>query len=112
MDNEAVKHKCYLETIQAPIEPLKQLKTTLFREKCIPRVQEIFFMHGIALEIKEACCLVTFPAGTIRQEILPRPPYSVRNRILLPDGYEMQEVLERHDLFSSLGFPDQDFSDC
>src|SRR5713226_4530382 len=52
-------------------------------------------------------CIVTFPDGTTRQEILPRPNYSVRSRITLPDRYEMREVLQRDSSLSPLGFPDR-----
>ena len=106
------EYERYWASIIVPIEPIKQLKTYLFREKCVPRVREIFSAHGITLEIAGDHCLVTFPDGTTRQEILPRPNYSVRYRITLPDGHEMREVDQRNALYSSLGFPDQDFSDC
>jgi len=102
----------YWASIEVPIEPIKQLKTHLFREKCTPRVKEILAKHSCVLEIKEDHCLVTFPTGTTRQEILPRPNYSVCSRIQLPDGYEMREVIQRGSLLGALGFPDQDFSDC
>jgi hypothetical protein len=97
---------------EAPIEPIKQLRTELFREKCLPRVREIFSAHRVALEIKADHCLVIFPDGITRQEILPRPNFSVRSRITLPDGHELIDVVGRDSPLSSLGLPDEDFSDC
>jgi len=102
----------YWASIYVPIEPVRQIKTYLFRERCLPHVREIFSAHGITLDIKDDHCVVTFPAGTTRQEILPRPNFSVRFRVVLPDGYEMEDVVPRGSLLSRLGFPEQDFSDC
>jgi len=109
-DAEREEYERYWASIQVPIEPIKQLKTHLFREECVGRVREILAAHGCGLEVTEEYCVVTFPEGTTRKEILPRPNFSERNRITLPDEYELEEVVQRNALYSLLGFPDQDFS--
>jgi len=111
-DGDREEYEQYWASIAVRIEPIKRLQTVPFREKCLPRVKEILARHGCGLEVNAEDCVVTFPDGTTRQEILPRPNYSERNRITLPDGYEMEDVVPRGSLLSRLGFPEQDFSDC
>ena len=111
-DAEREEYERYWASIQVRVEPIKQLKTHLFREGCVARVREILAEHGCGLEVKDEYCVVTFPEGSTRKEILPRPHVSERNRITLPDGYELEEVVQRNALYSLLGFPEQDFSDC
>jgi hypothetical protein len=110
--SEQEENERYWASIEVPIRPVKQIKTQLFREKCLPRVREIFTEHGVTLEIKEDHCVVTLPDGATSQEVLPRLGYSTRHRIKLPDGYVLREVVQRNTPFSFLGMLDQDFSDC
>jgi len=111
-EREQEEYERYWASIQVRVEPIKHVKTHLFRQECVARVREILAEHGCGLEIKEEYCVVTFPEGTTRKEILPRPNSSERNRITLPDRYELEEVVQRNALYSLLGFPGEDFSGC
>jgi len=96
----------YWASIAVPIQPVTQLELAPVPEKCLARIQEILTAHGMRLEQRDGSHLVTFPDGTTRQEILPRPNFSVRNRIKLPDGYEIREIVPRNSPYGYLGFLD------
>jgi hypothetical protein len=79
--------------------------------RCFPDVepilQQIFQQHGGKLEIFEDYCLAHFPEGTTGMEILPRVR-TLRVKITLPDGYEMQQYVTPYCEQSVLGFPEDD----
>lgn len=106
------EYKNYWARIQVPIEPVDQLKTAPFREEYLTRVKEILSQHGCRLDHHDGYELVTFPRGTTKQEILPRLGFSQRYRILLPDGYEIIEVVAHSQpSLSALGFGKEDLPD-
>jgi hypothetical protein len=74
----------------SPSVPLYQLKTP----PMIDKAQKV--IRGYGCEIVEYAdhCIVTFPEGTIREEIFPRM-YNARYTITLPDGVQMREMYDR-----------------
>ena len=68
--------------------------------KTPPNIQreagEIFTRHGCEFRDEEEYLLVTFPEGTIKREIYPRPGVSLRYEICFPDGYTIEELYDRH----------------
>ncbi|MFL5628696.1 MAG: hypothetical protein ACJ788_24205 [Ktedonobacteraceae bacterium] len=73
-----------------PSVPLHQLKTPpLFDE-----AHKV--IRGYGCEIVEYAdhCIVTFPEGTMREEIFPRM-YNARYTITLPDGVHIREMYDR-----------------
>lgn len=52
--------------------------------------------HSCIITFYDNYCEVQFPAGTTREEIIPRMPHSVRYNIVLPDGFFVMQVWVRH----------------
>lgn len=74
-----------------PTRPLHQLKTPPLTEEA----REIIVRHGCTLDENADECMVSFPEGTTRTEILPRM-MTERYRIAFPDNYELQEVYDKY----------------
>ncbi|QBD79879.1 hypothetical protein EPA93_29425 [Ktedonosporobacter rubrisoli] len=62
----------------------------------------VLIEHGCSiLELPERC-IITLPAGTTRQEIIPRTRCQ-RYRLTLPDGYQLTQICPRRETeFSDL----------
>ena len=60
--------------------------------------------HGCMLDENSDECIVSFPEGTTRTEILPRM-MTEQYRITFPDGYKLQEVYDKHREISILLYP-------
>jgi hypothetical protein len=72
------------------IRKLEKLKTPpIFDE-----AKEIIKEHGCAIVEYADYCVVTFPEGTTRMEILPRL-YNERYQITLPDGFQIRQMYDR-----------------
>jgi hypothetical protein len=73
-----------------PSVPLHQLKTPpMFDE-----AQKVIRRYGCEIVEYADHCIVTFPEGTMREEIFPRL-YNARYTITLPDGVQMREMYDR-----------------
>ncbi len=71
----------------------------------LPEAEVVFQKHGCLIEPGETYSEVIFPAGTTREEILPRMPQSLRYKLRLPDGYIVYQVLMRYYEQSVLYYP-------
>ena len=58
----------------------------------IPEAVAFMVKHDCSIKSYETYNEVTFPEGTMQEEILPRMPNSVRFKLLLPDGCVMQQT--------------------
>ncbi len=105
--------------ITPPAQPIHQLKTPLLTEearKIIVRhgctldallteeARKIIVRHGCTLDENADECMVSFPEGTTRTEILPRM-MTERYCITFPDNYELQEVYDKYREISVLLYP-------
>lgn len=61
----------------------------------VPEAVAFMVKHGCSVKSHETHNVVTFPEGTVQEEILPRMPSSVRFKLLLPDGCVMQQTYVR-----------------
>jgi len=91
MEGRRTMNEQSLRHITAPTCPLHQLTTPPLEEKA----KEIMLRHGCSVEEHPNECIIFFPAGTTKTEILLRT-MNPRYRIKLPDGYELREVYDRH----------------
>jgi len=89
-------------------EPITELQVSLFLDAWMEAVQEVLQKHGCSMQIKENedSCIITFPEGSIKTEILPRTT-NCRYTIRLPDGTELMQIQERSGV-SYLGFNKSD----
>ena len=83
-----------------PTQPLHQLKTPPLTEEA----RKIIVRHGCTLDENTDECIVSFPEGTTRTEILPRM-MTERYRITIPDNYKLQEVYDKYREISMLLYP-------
>jgi len=83
-----------------PTQPLHQLKTPPLTEEA----RKIIVRHGCTLVENADECMVSFPEGTTRTEILPRM-MTERYCITFPDNYELQEVYDKYREISVLLYP-------
>ena len=74
----------------SPATPVHQLKTPPMIDEAKKVIQE----HGCEIVEYADHCVVTFPEGTMREEIFPRM-YNARYTITLPDGIQMREMYDR-----------------
>jgi len=86
--------------ITPPAQPIHQLKTPLLTEEA----RKIIVRHGCTLDENADECMVSFPEGTTRTEILPRM-MTERYRITFPDSYKLQEVYDKYREISILLYP-------
>jgi|SRR6266536_3255089 len=86
--------------ITPPAQPIHQLKTPLLTEEA----RKIIVRHGCTLDENADECMVSFPEGTTRTEILPRM-MTERYCITFPDNYELQEVYDKYREISVLLYP-------
>lgn len=70
--------------------PLRHLTTP----PLIDEAREIIKQHGCEIFERSDHCVLTFPEGTMRMEILPRLS-NERYEITLPDGFRMVEMNDR-----------------
>ncbi len=70
--------------------------TVITPREIVPEAEMVLMKHGCVVTLHETCSVVKFPEGTIRKEILPRMPQSERYKLVLPDGYAVQETWVRH----------------
>ncbi len=77
------------KNVTTPV-PLRQLTTP----PIIDEAREIIKQHGCEIFERSDHCVVTFPEGTMRMEILPRLS-NERYEITLPDGFRMVEMDDR-----------------
>jgi len=66
--------------------------------------RKIIVRHGCTLDENADECMVSFPEGTTRTEILPRM-MTERYCITFPDNYELQEVYDKYREISVLLYP-------
>jgi hypothetical protein len=69
----------YLPVIPAIIGELDQGLEILLKE------------HGCTIEVDDKRYIVTYPPGTIKQQIFPRV-HECRYRLTLPDNFEIREI--------------------
>ena len=81
-------------------QPLHELKTPPLTEEA----RKIIVRHGCTLDENTDECIVSFPEGTTRTEILPRL-MTERYRITFPDNYELQENYDKYREISILLYP-------
>jgi hypothetical protein len=62
----------------------------------LPEAAIAMTKHGCNIRFHDTCCEVQFPAGTTREEMIPRMPQSVHYKLVLPDGFLVMQVWLRH----------------
>ncbi len=79
--------------------------TIVTPKEIIPETERELLAHDCSITSHTNHSEVTFPEGTTRTEILPRMPGGERLKLVLPDGYIMQQqyvrYLDQHILFYS-----------
>jgi hypothetical protein len=88
------------EGLMPPV-PVRQRKTP----PMIEEAKKVLREHGCVIVEDGEHCVVTFPEGTMRREVLPRL-YNERYMITLPDGFQVREMYDRcqeYSLFFLLG---------
>ena len=79
--------------------------TVITPPNLIPESVAFMVKHGCSIKSFESHCEVTFPEGTVQEEIFPRMPSSTRFTLLLPDGCMMRQVYLRYQEQSVLFYP-------
>jgi hypothetical protein len=74
----------------SPPTPVHQLKTPPIIDEAREEIRE----YGCEIVEYADHCVVTFPVGTLREEIFPRM-YNERYTITLPNGVQMREMYDR-----------------
>lgn len=74
--------------------PVHTIATFPFRPDLFAIIQIILEGHGTTIERYAQKCVLRFPEGTYKSELLPRVRDS-RYEVLLPDGYRLYEVIPR-----------------
>ncbi len=73
-----------------PEEEITTLRSARFFEELIEPIRQILEKHGASLAVFKQECVITFPAGTVKQRL-----YLVvltdRYRVTFPDGYSLYE---------------------
>lgn len=72
------------------------------RDDFAPGAEEIFMQHGCIITKHDGKAIVTFPEGTIKEELYPRTTME-KNKILLPDGWCLKEIYNHYNGTSCLG---------
>jgi hypothetical protein len=75
--------------------PLETLEIDGKKDELSPEAVAVLEQHHIDIEERATGLRLTFPAGTLMQEIWPRTA-SERHRIVLADGYELRYLYDRH----------------
>ena len=98
---EKIMSEQHLTDLTMPTYPLHQLTTLLLEEEA----KEVLLKHGCTIEEHDYPeeCLIFFPEGTTKTEILLRLMLP-RYRIKLPDGYELRETYDRYRQISLLSY--------
>lgn len=85
--------------LMAPTYLLNQLTTPPLEEEA----KTVMLRHGCTLKESRNECIIFFPEGTTKTEILFRT-MNPRYHIKLPDGYELRETYDRHRGISLLSY--------
>jgi hypothetical protein len=91
----------YFASIELKREPVTTITTPPFLPSFDALFLEILMAHTIRIDKRTGEYLLHFPEGTSKTEILPRT-LDERYRIVLPDGFELQEVRHRGATYSYL----------
>ncbi|HVB23387.1 MAG TPA: hypothetical protein VNG51_15715 [Ktedonobacteraceae bacterium] len=78
------------------LKDVPQIITVIAVKEMVPEATEVMTKYGCTITFYDNYCEVQFPAGTTREEIIPRMLQSVRYNIVLPDGFSMMQVWVRH----------------
>ncbi|MEO8970922.1 MAG: hypothetical protein ABI406_04885 [Ktedonobacteraceae bacterium] len=73
-----------------------QIITVIAVKEMLPEAVIVLTKHGCNITFHDTCCEVQSPAGTAREEIIPRMLHSVRYNLVLPDGFFVMQVWVRH----------------
>ena len=73
----------------------------------VPEAVAFMVKHRCTIKSHETHNVVTFPEGTVQEELLPRLPHSVRFTLLLPDGCVMRQTYVRFLEQSVVFYPQQ-----
>ncbi len=92
-------NKWDMMSITQPPQPLHQLKTPPLTEEA----KEVMVRHGCTLKEHPNECIIFFPEGTTKTEMLLRT-MNPRYQIKLPDGYELREVYDKYREISMLSY--------
>lgn len=85
--------------LTAPTHQLHHLTTPPLEEEA----KAVILRHGCTLKEGRNECIIYFPEGTTKTEILFRT-MNARYQIKLPDGYELRETYDRHQAISLLSY--------
>ena len=88
-----------MDSDEQDVQPARSLlpATSLHQLKTPPMIDEakkVIREYGCEIVEYADHCVVTFPEGTMREEIFPRM-YNARYTITLPDGVQMREMYDR-----------------
>ncbi len=70
--------------------------TIITPREIVPEAETVLVRHGCMIKPHNTHSEIVFPKGTAREEIRPRMPQSERYKLVLPDGYVVQETYVRH----------------
>ncbi len=73
-----------------PEEEITTIRSARFFEELIEPIRQILENHGARLAVFETECVVSLPAGTVRQRLYP-VVLTNRYKVTLPDGYGLYE---------------------
>lgn len=73
----------------------------------VPEAVMFMVKHGCSIKSYQTHHVVTFPEGTVQEEILPRPPATACFKLLLPDGCVMRQTYLRFLEQSVVFYPQQ-----
>ncbi|GCE11070.1 hypothetical protein [Tengunoibacter tsumagoiensis] len=97
-------------SVEVPKRFIRQMKTPLFKPAYEERVKAILHHHNCYLEVRDEYCIITFPPGTTTEQLWGNATCD-RNKIVLPDGYDLLEMAIPNSDLSNPGFPPEDFAD-
>jgi hypothetical protein len=69
-----------------PEEEITMIRSARFFDELIEPIRQILEKHGASVAVFKKECIITFPAGTIRQRLYPVVLID-RYKVTFPDGY-------------------------
>lgn len=76
-------------------EEITMIRSARFFEELLEPIRQILEKHGASVAIFKNACVITLPAGTVRQRLYP-VVLTDRYKVTLPDGYCLYEHTSLH----------------